>query len=65
MFLTRDSSSRYEQWTSPEYYKQAEGNFQLMKETRAKGDLLEKKREKLKSLFEDEKLEHERELQSK
>lgn len=55
-------TTRYEHWTTPEYYKLADDNWKLNREKQTKESLLEKRREKLQKLFEEEKLAYEAEL---
>lgn len=55
-------TTRYEQWTTPEYYKLADDNWKLNREKLTKENLLEKRREKLQKLFDEEKLAYEVEL---
>ncbi|XP_055905687.1 trichoplein keratin filament-binding protein [Eupeodes corollae] len=49
-------TSKYENWTAPEYYKQAEENLKKSKERKDKEKSLSERREKLKKLLQDEKI---------
>lgn len=48
-------TSKYENWTAPEYYKQAEDNLKKFKEKKQNEQKLNERREKLRQLFEHEK----------
>lgn len=52
-------TSRYEQWTAPEFYKQADEMSKQRELDKIKNETLESRREKLKKLLEDEKNEQE------
>lgn len=58
-------TTRYEQWTTPEYYKLADENWKSNQEKQSKENLLDKRREKLQKLFEDEKFAFEAEINGK
>ncbi|XP_055323678.1 trichoplein keratin filament-binding protein [Sitodiplosis mosellana] len=55
-------TSRYEQWTAPEYYKSANSNFQNSEEKRNKTIALDSRREKLKKLLDSEKEQYAKEI---
>ncbi|XP_036322473.1 trichoplein keratin filament-binding protein [Rhagoletis pomonella] len=55
-------TSRFENWTNPEYYKNAEEQLKQRREKREKEQQQHKRRERLRELFEKEKAMYEREL---
>lgn len=57
-------TSQYENWTTPEYYQQAEDNLKKSKEKQEKEQKLNERREKLKKFLEEEKISFENELQN-
>ncbi|XP_055851961.1 trichoplein keratin filament-binding protein isoform X2 [Episyrphus balteatus] len=57
-------TSKYENWTAPEYYKQAEDNLKKEKEMKEKEQKLNDRREKLRKLLEQEKIHYKEELQN-
>ncbi|XP_063696776.1 trichoplein keratin filament-binding protein [Culicoides brevitarsis] len=58
-------TSRFEHWTTPEYYKEKEEDLQKEKQNLLKQEKLEKRREKLKQLLEHEKEQYDLEVQEK
>lgn len=54
---------RYEQWTTPEYYRTAYSNFQSNSDKQNKSIVLEKRREKLKIMFNAEKEQYAKEIE--
>lgn len=52
-------TSRFEQWTAPEFYKQADEVNKQRELDKIKNETLENRREKLKKLLDDEKHEQE------
>lgn len=54
---------RYEQWTTPEYYRTAYSNFQSNSEKENKSIVLEKRREKLKIMLKAEKEQYAKEIE--
>lgn len=58
-------TARFENWTTPEYYKQAEQQFELRKQQKEKEKQLIERREKLSRLLEMEKQMYEDEMREK
>lgn len=55
-------TTRFEQWTTPEYYKSAEDTCKANRDKELKISLLEKRREKLRKLLDEENWGYETEL---
>jgi len=53
---------RYETWTTPEYYKNANEQQERIVAAKQKEEILEKRREKLRKLFYAEKIQYDIEL---
>lgn len=53
---------RFENWTTPEYYKQAEDAVRLSKQNKERAVQLERRRNALREQLERERVEQEREL---
>uniref|UniRef100_A0A1I8NWM0 Trichoplein keratin filament-binding protein n=1 Tax=Stomoxys calcitrans TaxID=35570 RepID=A0A1I8NWM0_STOCA len=58
-------TSRFENWTTPEYYKQAEEKLQRSKQEKEKQKQLSERKEKLALLFDQEKEQYDMELREK
>lgn len=54
---------RYENWTTPEYYKQAEDAVRMGKQNKEKAVLLERRRNALREQLDRERVENERALE--
>ncbi|KAK5638015.1 hypothetical protein RI129_012310 [Pyrocoelia pectoralis] len=59
------ANNKFEEWTSPRYYQDANDKLATIKKCRERKENLEKRREKLKKLFDDEERSHQVELMVK
>lgn len=54
--------TRYEHWTTPEYYQQVQENAEQQRRNQLKSEQLERRREKLRTFLDEEKKQHEQQL---